>query len=81
MVFDLQYVSLKLHSCVPLLSTRGQTEPVCFTCTELLCKLPGEVEGDSSEFGVPQQVVQVVTQQLKHQTQVVPEHKVTLQVD
>lgn len=24
------------------------------TCTELLCKFPGEVEGDSSEVGVPQ---------------------------
>lgn len=29
----------------------------CFnkpTCTELLCKLPGEVERDSSEVGIPQ---------------------------
>lgn len=51
------------------------------TCTELLCKFPGEVEGNSSEIGVPQQIVQVVAQQLKHQTEMVPKHKVTLQVD
>lgn len=51
------------------------------TCTQLLCELPGEVKGDAPEVGVPQQVVQVVAQQLKHQTQVVPEHEVALQVD
>lgn len=51
------------------------------TCTELLCKFPGEVEGNSSEVGVPQQIVQIVAQQLKHQTEMVPKHKVTLQVD
>lgn len=32
------------------------------TCTQLLCKLPGEVEGDAPEVGVPQQIVQVVAQ-------------------
>lgn len=68
--------------------TDGQTDILaawfCFharTCAELLCKLPSEVEGDSSEVGVPQQVVQVVAQQLKHQAEMVPKHKVTLQVD
>ena len=51
------------------------------TCAELLCKFPGEIEGNSSEVGISQKVIEVVAQQLKHQTQMVPEHKVTLQVD
>lgn len=30
------------------------------TCTELLCKFPGEIEGNSSEVGVPQKIIQIV---------------------
>jgi hypothetical protein len=39
---------------------------------DLMCELPDEVEGDAMEVCVPQQVIQVVRQQLKHQAQVVP---------
>ena len=46
---------------------------------QLLSKLARQVERDAAEVGVAQQVVQVVAEQLKHQTQVVPEHEVALQ--
>lgn len=46
----------------------------------LLRELARQVEGHAAEVGVPQQVVQVVGQHLKHQAQVVPEHEVALQM-
>jgi hypothetical protein len=46
---------------------------------KLLRKLPRQVEGDAAEVRVPQQVVQVVREQFKHKTQVVPPHEVALQ--
>ncbi len=48
---------------------------------QLLRKLACEVEGHSAEVGVTKEFVQVVRQQLKHQAQVVPIHKVTLHTD
>lgn len=39
---------------------QGRVPRPGLTCTELLCKFPGEIEGNSSEVGVPQKVVQVV---------------------
>jgi hypothetical protein len=49
--------------------------------THLLSKLPRQVERDAAEIGVPQQVVQVVGQQLEDQAEVVPPHEVVLQLD
>ena len=43
---------------------------------ELLGKLPCKVEGDTSEVCVPQEVVEVIGQKFKHQTQMVFVHKV-----
>ena len=57
---------------------RGQEQQ---SCTQLLRKLACQIEGHSPEVGVPQQVVKVVGQQLKHQAQVVAEREVTLQFD
>ena len=47
---------------------------------QLLRELPREVEGDTAEVRVPQQVVEVVGEQLEDQTQVVAEHEVLLQL-
>lgn len=30
------------------------------TCAELLCKFPGEIEGNSSEVGISQKIIQIV---------------------
>lgn len=46
---------------------------------ELLRELPREIQRDAPEVGVPQEVVQVVREQLEHQTQVVPPHEVSFQ--
>jgi len=46
---------------------------------QLLGKLPRQVERDAAEVGVAKQVVQVVGEQLKDETQVGAEHEVTLQ--
>ena len=45
---------------------------------QLLRELTRQVERDAAEVGVPQQVVQVVGEQLKDQAQVVAEHEVLL---
>ena len=45
---------------------------------QLLSKLAREVEGHSTEVSIPQEFVQVVREKFKHQTQVVPIHKMTL---
>ena len=50
-------------------------------CSNLLSKFPSEVERNSSEVGVPEQVIQVVGEELEHQAQVVPPHEVVLQLD
>lgn len=47
---------------------------------ELLRQLPRQVQRDTAEVRVAQEVVQVVGKQLEHQAQVVPEHEVPLQV-
>ena len=56
---------------------RGQEEQ---RCAELLRQLPRQVQRDSAEVRVAQEVVQVVGKQLEHQAQVVPKHEVPLQV-
>ena len=48
---------------------------------DLLCKFSSEVERHAPEVGVAQQVVQVVGEELEHQTQVVAPHEVVLQLD
>ena len=50
-------------------------------CGDLLSKFPSQVEGDSPEVGVPEQVVEVVGEQLEDQAEVVAPHKVVLQLD
>lgn len=47
--------------------------------TELLGKLPCQVEGDSPKVGVAQQIIKVVGQQLEDQTQVIPPHEMSFQ--
>lgn len=44
---------------------------------ELLGKLSSQVQRYAPEVGVSQQVVQIVGEELKHQTQVIAEHKMT----
>ena len=46
---------------------------------QLLGKLAGEVERDSSEVGVSEELVEIVGEELEDQTEVVAEHEVTLQ--
>jgi len=46
---------------------------------QLLRKLARQVQGHAAEVGVAQQVVEVVREQLKDETQVGTEHEVTLQ--
>lgn len=43
-------------------STPGgvSSEGPSLTCTELLCKFPGEIEGNSSEVGISQKIIQIV---------------------
>ena len=48
---------------------------------DLLSKFPSQVEGNSPEVGVPEQVVEVVGEQLEDQAQVVAPHEVVLQLD
>lgn len=48
---------------------------------QLLRKLPCQVQRHPAEICVTKQVIQVVGQHLKHQTEVVPEHEVPLQVN
>lgn len=47
---------------------------------QLLSKLSCEVEGDASEVGVSEEVVQVVGEQLEDQAQVVLVHEVSLEL-
>lgn len=47
---------------------------------ELLRQFPSQVQRDSTEVCVAQEVVQVVGKQFENQAQVVPEHEVPLQV-
>jgi len=47
---------------------------------QLLRKLARQIQRDAAEVGVAQQVVQVVRQQLKHETQVRSEHELPLQL-
>lgn len=56
---------------------RGQEEK---RRAELLRQLPCQVQRDTPEMRVAQEVIQVVGKQLEHQAQVVPEHEVPLQV-
>ena len=46
---------------------------------QLLGKLAGEVERDSSEVGVSEELIEVVGEELEDQAEVVAEHEVTLQ--
>ena len=46
---------------------------------ELLRELARQVERHATEVGVAEEVVQVVGEELEHQTQVVAKHEVTLQ--
>lgn len=55
----------------------GQKEQCC---AQLLGKLSCQVERDAAEVGVPQQVVEVVREEFKDETQVVSEHKVPPQL-
>lgn len=73
-----QYV-LRLQVAVDDAELRRSQEEQC--CAHLLGELAGQVERDAAEVGVPQQVIQVVGQHLKHQTEVVSKHEVALQVD
>lgn len=57
---------------------RGQEEQ---RGAQLLSKLARQVQRHAAEIGVPQQVVQVIGQHLKDQTQVVPEHEMTFQMN
>ena len=57
---------------------RGEVEQ---SRAQLLGKLAREVQRDSPEVGVAQQLIEVVGEQLKHQTQVVAEHEVPLETD
>lgn len=43
---------------------------------DLVGKLPYEIERNTVKVSVPQQIVQIVRQQLKHQAQMIPESKV-----
>lgn len=47
---------------------------------QLLGKLACEVERNTTEVGVTEQVIEVVGQQLEHQAQMAPEHEMPLQV-
>lgn len=47
--------------------------------TELLGKLPGQIEGDAPKVGITQQIIKVVGQQLEDQTQVIPPHEMPFQ--
>lgn len=49
-------------------------------CAQLLSKLACQIERNTTEIGVSQEVVQIVGQKLKHQAKVVPKHEVSLQV-
>ena len=49
------------------------------SCAKLLCKLASEVEGDSVKVGVPQELVEIVGEELKHQAEVATEHEVPLE--
>ena len=46
---------------------------------QLLRKLAGKVEGDAPEVGVAEELVEIVGEELKDQTEMVPEHEVTLE--
>lgn len=46
-----------------------------------MCKLTSQVQGDPTEVCVPQQVIEIVGEQLKDQTQVGAEHEMPLQFD
>ena len=45
----------------------------------MLSKFAREVEGDSVKVGVPQQLIEVVREQLKHEAEVSAEHEVALE--
>ena len=47
----------------------------------LLGEFSRQVQADAAKTRVPEQVVQVIRQQFKHQTQVVPPHEMVLQLD
>ena len=46
---------------------------------ELLRKLASQIEGDAPEISVPEQLIEVVGEELKHETQVTAKHEVALQ--
>lgn len=48
---------------------------------QLLRKFAREVQRDATEIGVPQQIVQIIRQQLKNEAQMIAPHKVTLELD
>lgn len=71
-----EYV-LRLEVAVDYVKFRCREEHQC--CAQLLRKLPREIQRYAPEVGVPQEVVQVVGEQLKHQTEVIPPHEVSFQ--
>lgn len=46
-------------------------------CTELLSKLARQIEGNAAEVCIPEEIVQIVRQQLKDKTKVVPPHEMS----
>ena len=46
--------------------------------TQLLCKLTRQIQTDTAKVSVPQQVVEIVGEQLEHKTQVIAEHELSL---
>ena len=67
---------LRLHVAVNDVQLRRREEQQ--RRAQLLRELTRQVERDAAEVGVPQQVVQVVGEQLEDQAQVVAEHEVLL---
>ena len=49
------------------------------SCAQLLRKFACEVEGHAPEVGVPEQLIKVIGEELKDQTEVITEHEVTFQ--
>jgi hypothetical protein len=50
-------------------------------CTQLLCKLACQVQRNTTEVCVSEQIIQVVRKQLKDEAQVVTEREVSFQFD
>ena len=51
------------------------------SCAQLLRKLASQVEGDTPEISVSEQLVEVIGEELKDKAQVVAKHEVALQPD